>query len=323
MNTLPTLFHLYNRQFFGGQPAPPLAVAGCRTVHEKQDLLNANGVVVHLPSLLATHPAQELFKLRKLVSPRQIWIAESMESAENYPQLEDPDFMAMFDIEMTYRQSSDIWIPNIPGNLANRYRDVEVTARKKTCCAFVSSKFDTSDRRSYMKALMQELEVHSYGKYLRNRRVFFDRGEKTKLRVMRKYSYTLAFENSISPDYVTEKFYQPLMTGTVPIYLGAPNIDEFAPGKNCFVNVRDFNDPAELAGFVRQADPASFQTWRTRELNARYLRKLERIQKPWQQVLGGLLAARLSANKPVLNAGKPHHGAKQPSRPRDDAVSQS
>ena len=38
--------------------------------------------------------------------------------------------------------------------------------------------------------------------------------------------FVLAFENSVCNDYVTEKIYDVFAAGVVPIYLGAPNIDE-------------------------------------------------------------------------------------------------
>ena len=42
----------------------------------------------------------------------------------------------------------------------------------------------------------------------------------------RQYLFTIAIENSLEYDYVTEKLWQPLAAGSVPIYLGAPNVDE-------------------------------------------------------------------------------------------------
>ncbi|KPI84270.1 putative glycosyl transferase [Leptomonas seymouri] len=45
----------------------------------------------------------------------------------------------------------------------------------------------------------------------------------------RKYKYVLAFENSIEDDYVTEKVYNALLSGALPLYVGAMNIDEYIP----------------------------------------------------------------------------------------------
>lgn len=43
-----------------------------------------------------------------------------------------------------------------------------------------------------------------------------------------------------SQDYVTEKFFNLLISSTVPIYLGTPNIHDFVSGKNRFMNIPDF-----------------------------------------------------------------------------------
>jgi alpha-1,4-fucosyltransferase len=46
---------------------------------------------------------------------------------------------------------------------------------------------------------------------------------------MSKYKFHLAFENSESESYVTEKYYLALSSATIPIYFGAPNIEQFYP----------------------------------------------------------------------------------------------
>jgi len=40
---------------------------------------------------------------------------------------------------------------------------------------------------------------------------------------------------------VTEKIFDPMLARSVPVYLGAPDIEEFVPA-NCFVNIRDYAD---------------------------------------------------------------------------------
>ncbi|KAG5485266.1 hypothetical protein CUR178_06629 [Leishmania enriettii] len=42
--------------------------------------------------------------------------------------------------------------------------------------------------------------------------------------VFRKYRYALPFENSIEDDYVTEKVYNALLSGALPLYIGAMDI---------------------------------------------------------------------------------------------------
>lgn len=53
------------------------------------------------------------------------------------------------------------------------------------------------------------------------------------------YKFTIAFENDAYPGYNTEKLTDPLIAGSVPIYLGNPDIvRHFDPA--CFVDAREF-----------------------------------------------------------------------------------
>ena len=106
------------------------------------------------------------------------------------------------------------------------------------CVVFFASNYnERSGRTRYVVELMRYLDVHSYGKCLRNNQLPAERDNRQgKLDTMATYKFTLAFENAIANDYVTEKFFEPLAAGSVPVYLGAPNIEEYAPGENCFIN---------------------------------------------------------------------------------------
>jgi len=50
-----------------------------------------------------------------------------------------------------------------------------------------------------------------------------------KIEIMKPYKFHAAFENGNVIDYVTEKVYLALAAGTLPVYLGAPNIQDFVP----------------------------------------------------------------------------------------------
>ncbi|MGC8604542.1 MAG: glycosyltransferase family 10 domain-containing protein, partial [Desulfomonilaceae bacterium] len=66
-----------------------------------------------------------------------------------------------------------------------------------------------------------------------------------KIRTLGKFRFNLVFENCIFPGYLTEKIFDAMLAGTVPIYLGAPDIQDFVP-KECFVDFRDYHDFNEL-----------------------------------------------------------------------------
>lgn len=55
-----------------------------------------------------------------------------------------------------------------------------------------------------------------------------------------KYKFALAFENEAGTQgYITEKIFDCLFAGTVPIYRGAENITAYIPA-NCFIDQRDY-----------------------------------------------------------------------------------
>jgi hypothetical protein len=121
--------------------------------------------------------------------------------------------------------------------------------------AFISNPLDASGRNALLAGLMQSMPVDSFGKLLRNRSMHDTPDRSAKQGVIAAYKFTLAFESSICRDYVTEKFFDPLLAGSVPVYLGAPNIAELAPADDCYVDASRFESPRVLAAHL-MAPPA-------------------------------------------------------------------
>ena len=127
---------------------------------------------------------------------------------------------------------------------------------------------------------MSLIKVHSYGKMFNNSAIRNDNGFKAKMDIISSYKFTLAFENAIAKDYVTEKFYDPLIAGSVPVYLGAPNIEEFAPGDKCYINLNSFGSLKELAEYLLMLDANEQQyreylSWKDRPFRPLFVRKIE------------------------------------------------
>lgn len=59
------------------------------------------------------------------------------------------------------------------------------------------------------------------------------------------YKFTVASENTAESNYVTEKFYDAVITDTIPIYFGAPNINNIFPEKGYFT-IPDINDTEQV-----------------------------------------------------------------------------
>lgn len=71
-----------------------------------------------------------------------------------------------------------------------------------------------------------------------------------KHEILAKYNFSICFENSIFPGYVSEKIFDCFVAGTVPLYWGAPDVQKYIP-KDCFIDMRDFKDYAELRKFLK------------------------------------------------------------------------
>ena len=53
-----------------------------------------------------------------------------------------------------------------------------------------------------------------------------------------------------APGYVTEKVYNALRAGAIPIYYGAPDVSEYLPSPHCVIDARAFPSGAALAEHV-------------------------------------------------------------------------
>jgi Glycosyltransferase family 10 (fucosyltransferase) C-term/Fucosyltransferase, N-terminal len=241
----PPLILFYNRAFAGfGDPTKVDCGGSCELTADPGRLAEVKAIVFHIPTLRGIplppkHPLQQ-------------WVAWSMESAVNYPELVDPTFMRQFEITMTYRRDATIWWPYFgPEIAAAILAPPHPKTESSPVVHFRSSAIDRCGRTAYTAALMRRVKVDSYGGVLHTRDLPEpDKGWETLLATTARYKFALVLENSIAEDYVSEKFFYALMSGSVPVYRGAPNISVFAPADRCFINAADFAGPVELAAYL-------------------------------------------------------------------------
>ncbi|MCH9621548.1 MAG: hypothetical protein S4CHLAM20_09700 [Chlamydiia bacterium] len=82
---------------------------------------------------------------------------------------------------------------------------------------------------------------------------------KSKTDVLKHYKFTFTYENIKElPGYVTEKIFDAMIAGSVPIYLGAPDICDIVP-KECFVDARNFNSFDEIYRYISQMSEERYQ----------------------------------------------------------------
>ncbi len=104
-------------------------------------------------------------------------------------------------------------------------------------CSFVVSNPRGPERNAFFRRLNRRRRVDSGGRHFNNT----GGAVGDKMALLRECRFNLAFENSRSPGYITEKLVEPLLAGCIPIYWGAPDVrEDFNP--ECMVNVSDFRD---------------------------------------------------------------------------------
>ncbi len=72
-----------------------------------------------------------------------------------------------------------------------------------------------------------------------------------KSETMKKYRFAIAYENVKGENgYITEKIFDAMMAGCVPVYLGAKNILDYIP-QECFIDRREFATHEDLYSYMK------------------------------------------------------------------------
>jgi len=71
---------------------------------------------------------------------------------------------------------------------------------------------------------------------------------------LRRFRFCLCFENTRFPGYITEKIFDCLFAGTIPVYLGAPDVARFLPAET-FIDAAGFPTVAALRDYLRDVGP--------------------------------------------------------------------
>lgn len=100
--------------------------------------------------------------------------------------------------------------------------------------------------------------------YWLNRRVLMSiyRGEcLSKYETLSRYRYSLCFENMEMTGYVTEKIFDCLYAGTIPLYWGAPDIASLVP-PDVYIDVRKFSSFDDLWSAINKMSAADVDAMR-------------------------------------------------------------
>lgn len=85
----------------------------------------------------------------------------------------------------------------------------------------------------------------------------------SKYEVLSNYKFCLCFENMIMDGYVTEKIFDCFYAGTIPLYLGAPDVEKLIP-VDTFVDCRRFGSWDDMHDFIMGLSDADIERMRSR-----------------------------------------------------------
>ncbi|WP_051205219.1 glycosyltransferase family 10 domain-containing protein [Salinimicrobium xinjiangense] len=135
----------------------------------------------------------------------------------------------------------------------------EDVQKKEYFCNFIYSNSQADPARdNFFHLLSNYKKVMSPGRHLNN--TSMDIGGRftkdwmyTKLKFQSKCKFTIAFENSSSPGYTTEKLMHAYITNTIPIYWGNPEVvKDF--NSNSLINCHEFSNFEEVVERVKEID---------------------------------------------------------------------
>ncbi|XP_055570299.1 4-galactosyl-N-acetylglucosaminide 3-alpha-L-fucosyltransferase 9 isoform X1 [Falco cherrug] len=180
--------------------------------------------------------------------PFQKWIWMNLESPTHTPQKSGIEHL--FNLTLTYRRDSDIQVPYGFMMVGTSSFTFEVPSKENLVCWVVSNWNPEHARVKYYNELSKYIEIHTYGQ------AFGDYiNDKNLIPTISTCKFYLSFENSIHKDYITEKLYNALLAGSVPVVLGPSreNYENYIPADS-FIHVEDFLSPRDLAEYLLMLD---------------------------------------------------------------------
>ncbi|GMH81140.1 hypothetical protein TrVE_jg8653 [Triparma verrucosa] len=215
--------------------------------------------------------------------------------------MEDESYISKFDYSLSYGLDTSIPMVTVsPHFTAQEYHDAKVLpfSEKDGFAAFISNCQDSRSwfgwfneatgaekRLAMMKELAKHIPVHSYGSCMNNRHEpkLSDIRATNKQMILRRYKFYLSFENKIVDDYVSEKVFDGLLGGTLPVYRGAESVDKFMPSRTtpAVVKISDFGDDMKaLSEYLLklandEQEYNKFFQWKTEESSDRFQSMLD------------------------------------------------
>ncbi|XP_029965330.1 alpha-(1,3)-fucosyltransferase 4-like [Salarias fasciatus] len=229
-------------------------ISGCEITDDQNRYGQADAVLIHhreISSGAAPLPPEPR-------PPAQNWIWLNLESPSHSSRLWE--YEGIYNLTLSYRQDSDVCLPY--GFLIPRALLHEVPRSRSAyplgggtspsdlprprLVAWVVSNWSGA-RVAFYKLLAQHVQVDVFGRAGEP----IPPGGRRVVHLIRRYRFYLALENSQHTDYITEKLWNAVRGGAIPVVLGPSrkNYERFLPPE-AFIHVDDFPTVQELAQYL-------------------------------------------------------------------------
>jgi len=134
-----------------------------------------------------------------------------------------------------------------------------------------------NNREKVVTELQEQFQVFSLSSCLHNAEPPANVSMSNKILLQQQYLFHLAFENQNIDDYITEKMWGTFQSGTLPVYYGAPNIEEHVP-PHSVINAYNFSSNEILGKYLtkvanNQTLWESYHDWRRKPLPLEFREK--------------------------------------------------
>lgn len=135
-------------------------------------------------------------------------------------------------------------------------------------------------REGVVTELMKKLRVDALGGCLNNGASLPEGSDQAnKESMMNKYLLHFSFENSNEEDYITEKLWGAFTSGTLPVYMGAPNVQDHVP-EHSIISWHDFSSTQALGDYLQRVIAnktlyESYHEWRGKPLSEKFHRRYD------------------------------------------------
>ena len=180
--------------------------------------------------------------------PDQIWIFYGLESPFNYHfgEYASQHWRNTFNWSMTYRTDSDVQesygvLRTLETPVKRDYNNI-FHEKTKFAVWIVSHCSTHSKREGFVREMQKYVAVDIFGRC--GKRFTSDVAT-----LVKEYKFFLSFENSLCPDYVTEKFFRYFGLNVIQVVRGGVDYDNLLPN-DTFINTAKFPDVKALTQYL-------------------------------------------------------------------------